>query len=190
MLPPDLAANGRRAAQRKRALILSQRSSRNSVSDPFGVKFSSSTWRWREPMTPIRTIIAAAVALGTLAAPGQAGATSLAVKMACASDYYANCSQHSPDSPGVRKCMRAVGAASPRAASTPSSPPVKFPSRSSRRRSPRSKPIEFSARSAGASLHASADFASALTRISAISRRRCRRVFPRSACSVALTRLG
>jgi hypothetical protein len=61
-------------------------------------------------MTPIRTIIAAAVALGTLAASGQAGATSLAVKMACASDYYANCSQHAPDSPGVRKCMRAVGA--------------------------------------------------------------------------------
>jgi hypothetical protein len=29
--------------------------------------------------------------------------------MACASDYYAHCSQHTPDSPGVRKCMRAVG---------------------------------------------------------------------------------
>ena len=60
-------------------------------------------------MTPIRTILAAALALGTLAAPGQAGATSLAVKMACASDYYAHCSQYTPDSPGVRKCMRSVG---------------------------------------------------------------------------------
>ena len=29
--------------------------------------------------------------------------------MACASDYYAHCSQHDPDSPGVRKCMRTVG---------------------------------------------------------------------------------
>lgn len=67
-------------------------------------------------MTPISTILAAraalaaAVALGTLAASAnQASATSLAVKMACASDYYAHCSQHTPDSPGVRKCMRAVG---------------------------------------------------------------------------------
>ncbi len=66
-------------------------------------------------MTPISTLLAAraalaaAVALGTLAASTQAGAVSLAVKMACASDYYAHCSQHTPDSPGVRKCMRAVG---------------------------------------------------------------------------------
>ncbi len=66
-------------------------------------------------MTPISTLLAAraalaaAVALGTLAASTQAGAVSLAVKMACASDYYAHCSQHAPDSPGVRKCMRAVG---------------------------------------------------------------------------------
>ena len=60
-------------------------------------------------MTPISTILAAAVALSALAVSSQAGSTSLAVKMACASDYYANCSQHTPDSPGVRKCMRAVG---------------------------------------------------------------------------------
>ncbi|WP_295558244.1 hypothetical protein [uncultured Hyphomicrobium sp.] len=66
-------------------------------------------------MTPISTLLAAraalaaAVAIGTLAASTQAGATSLAVKMACASDYYAHCSQHDPDSAGVRKCMRAVG---------------------------------------------------------------------------------
>ena len=61
-------------------------------------------------MTPIRTIVAAALALGSFAVSvNEASATSLAVKMACASDYYAHCSQHTPDSPGVRKCMRAVG---------------------------------------------------------------------------------
>jgi hypothetical protein len=60
-------------------------------------------------MTPISKFLASAVALSVLAVSSQAGATSLAVKMACASDYYANCSQHDPDSPGVRKCMRAVG---------------------------------------------------------------------------------
>jgi len=61
-------------------------------------------------MTTIRTILAAALALGTLAVSvNEASATSLAVKMACAQDYYAHCSQHQPDSPGVRKCMRAVG---------------------------------------------------------------------------------
>lgn len=60
-------------------------------------------------MTKIRTILAVAATLGALTVSTQAGATSLAVKMACASDYYAHCSQHDPDSPGVRKCMRAVG---------------------------------------------------------------------------------
>ena len=60
-------------------------------------------------MTQIRTILAAAITLSTVFAATQAGAVSLQVKMACASDYYAHCSQHAPDSPGVRKCMRAVG---------------------------------------------------------------------------------
>lgn len=60
-------------------------------------------------MTKIRTILAAAATLGALTLSTQAGAVSLAVKMACASDYYAHCSQHDPDSPGVRKCMRTVG---------------------------------------------------------------------------------
>ena len=60
-------------------------------------------------MTKIRTSLAAAATLGALTLSTQAGAVSLAVKMACASDYYAHCSQHDPDSPGVRKCMRAVG---------------------------------------------------------------------------------
>jgi hypothetical protein len=61
-------------------------------------------------MTKIRSILVAAVALTSFAVSvNEASATSLAVKMACASDYYAHCSQHDPDSPGVRKCMRAVG---------------------------------------------------------------------------------
>ncbi|WP_083566926.1 hypothetical protein [Hyphomicrobium sp. CS1GBMeth3] len=60
-------------------------------------------------MTPIRTILAATAALCATAVATEAGAVSLSVKMACASDYYAHCSQHDPDSPGVRKCMRAVG---------------------------------------------------------------------------------
>jgi len=66
-------------------------------------------------MTPLSTLLAARTALfamaavGTMAASNEAGAVSLAVKMACAQDYYAHCSQHDPDSPGVRKCMRSVG---------------------------------------------------------------------------------
>jgi hypothetical protein len=39
----------------------------------------------------------------------QASAVSHAVKMACAGDYFAHCSMHAVGSPGVRKCMRAVG---------------------------------------------------------------------------------
>jgi hypothetical protein len=39
----------------------------------------------------------------------QAGAVSMRVQIACASDYYAYCSQHTPDSPGVRQCMRTNG---------------------------------------------------------------------------------
>jgi hypothetical protein len=61
-------------------------------------------------MTKIRTILAAALSLSTVFAATQAGAVSLQVKMACASDYYAHCSQFDPDSAATRKCMRAVGA--------------------------------------------------------------------------------
>lgn len=39
----------------------------------------------------------------------QAGAVSARVEMACASDYFAYCSQHSPNGPGVRQCMRVNG---------------------------------------------------------------------------------
>lgn len=38
-----------------------------------------------------------------------AAAVSMAVKMACMSDYLSNCSQHAIGSPGVRSCMRSVG---------------------------------------------------------------------------------
>ena len=38
-----------------------------------------------------------------------AGAASARVRAACESDYLAYCSQHDPDGPGVRRCMRANG---------------------------------------------------------------------------------
>lgn len=38
-----------------------------------------------------------------------ASAASASVEMACAADYFAHCSKHDPDSPGVRSCMKAVG---------------------------------------------------------------------------------
>jgi hypothetical protein len=50
-----------------------------------------------------------AVLVATGAITAQASAASLTVKLACANDYYAFCSQHSPGSLGVRKCMRAHG---------------------------------------------------------------------------------
>lgn len=49
----------------------------------------------------------AAVAMTSMTT--DAAAVSLRVKLACAADYYSNCSQHSPDTPGVRQCMRAAG---------------------------------------------------------------------------------
>jgi hypothetical protein len=61
-------------------------------------------------MTPIRVILASAATLSVLTIAGQAGAVSLAVKMACASDYHAHCSQHPSGSAGARQCMRAHSA--------------------------------------------------------------------------------
>ena len=61
-------------------------------------------------MTKIRATLAAALTLTVLATSStSASALSLGVKMACASDYYAHCSQHAVGSPGVRQYMRAVG---------------------------------------------------------------------------------
>lgn len=60
------------------------------------------------PLT--RTIAAAAIAASMIAGiASQASAASLAVELACAADYYAYCSQHDSNGPGVRSCMRANG---------------------------------------------------------------------------------
>lgn len=66
------------------------------------------------PTTLIATIAkSGAAALAALVMAGalssQASAFSMGVKMACASDYYSYCSQHSLEGPGVRQCMRAHG---------------------------------------------------------------------------------
>jgi hypothetical protein len=55
-------------------------------------------------------LLSAAIAFGAVAiSSSQASATSLSVQLACATDYYAYCSKHDPDGPGVRGCMRAAG---------------------------------------------------------------------------------
>ncbi|HEY7084343.1 MAG TPA: hypothetical protein VH519_05960 [Hyphomicrobiaceae bacterium] len=51
------------------------------------------------------TLAFSALVLGTTAA----SAVSSRVQTACASDFMAYCSQHDPDGPGARKCMRANG---------------------------------------------------------------------------------
>lgn len=62
-----------------------------------------------KPSTSLR-ILAAAILAGSFAVhTSQASAVSLSVQLACASDYYAYCSKHDPDGPGVRACMRANG---------------------------------------------------------------------------------
>ncbi len=58
----------------------------------------------------IRTSLAAALSLTALAMPqAPANAYSLRVKMACATDYYAFCSQHGLESQGLRQCMNVNG---------------------------------------------------------------------------------
>lgn len=58
-----------------------------------------------------RPLVVSAVAFAAvLSTAGAAGAVSLRVQLACATDYYAHCSAYSPSSPQVRSCMRAVGA--------------------------------------------------------------------------------
>lgn len=60
----------------------------------------------------IRTskILGTAAALATVFAfTTQAFAVDARVRSACVADYFAYCSQHDPDSPGVRRCMRANG---------------------------------------------------------------------------------
>jgi len=64
------------------------------------------------PRTSLRNSasLSLAVAAAALAvSAGEAGAVSGRVKLACASDYFAYCSQHPVNSPGVRQCMRDNG---------------------------------------------------------------------------------
>ena len=57
-----------------------------------------------------RTTLKAAFGIGALVClVAEAHAASARVQSACASDYFAYCSQHDPDGPGVRRCMRANG---------------------------------------------------------------------------------
>ena len=61
-------------------------------------------------MTKTLKILAASILLGGFGlGTSQASAVSLSVQLACAADYYAYCSKHDPDGPGVRACMRAAG---------------------------------------------------------------------------------
>jgi hypothetical protein len=57
--------------------------------------------------TTVRVAIIAAVALTALAT--QASAFSAGVKVSCAGDYFAHCSQHALGSPALRQCMRNAG---------------------------------------------------------------------------------
>ena len=59
------------------------------------------------PATKSLSFLAALVLSGAFAT--QASAVSLGVKLACANDYYALCSQHKVGSSGVRQCMRSNG---------------------------------------------------------------------------------
>ena len=57
-----------------------------------------------------RTTASAALAVAALLlGAAEATAASARVTAACAGDYFAYCSQHDPDGPGVRQCMRANG---------------------------------------------------------------------------------
>jgi hypothetical protein len=59
--------------------------------------------------SPYRTALAAAFLLGAVTFPMQAGAVSMAVKMACLSDYLSNCSSFQVGSQELRQCMRSAG---------------------------------------------------------------------------------
>ncbi len=62
------------------------------------------------PRVGTRATTKVALAVGAmLLGVAEAGAVSARVTSACASDYFAYCSQHDPDGPGVRQCMRANG---------------------------------------------------------------------------------
>ena len=57
-----------------------------------------------------RAFAVAGVGIATLLAGlTQAGAVDPRVRSACVGDFLAYCSQHDPDGPGARRCMRANG---------------------------------------------------------------------------------
>lgn len=60
-------------------------------------------------MTRNTLALVATILVGGMATAPKAEATSLRVKLACASDYYAYCSQHNSRSAEAKKCMRANG---------------------------------------------------------------------------------
>lgn len=61
-------------------------------------------------MISTRNVVGLALGLATLVAcAGEASAVNARVRAACMGDYFAYCSQHDPDGPGVRQCMRANG---------------------------------------------------------------------------------
>lgn len=63
-----------------------------------------------QSVTTFKAALTSVMALGSVAISAhEALAVNLRVQLACATDYYAYCSAHSPDSPQVRSCMRAVG---------------------------------------------------------------------------------
>ena len=69
-----------------------------------------STSRSNSKSRTSRSALTVALLLGALAFPlSQAGAVSNAVKVACLSDYLANCSSHQVGSPQLRQCMSAAG---------------------------------------------------------------------------------
>lgn len=55
------------------------------------------------------TLAVSALSAGLTVSAQPAAAVSMAVKMACMSDYLSNCSQHAIGSPALRSCMRSVG---------------------------------------------------------------------------------
>jgi hypothetical protein len=59
--------------------------------------------------TRFKAIASALVVAGATVPATQASAASLLVQIACAADYYAYCSKHDADGPGVRQCMRDNG---------------------------------------------------------------------------------
>jgi hypothetical protein len=57
----------------------------------------------------LRAALAASLMLGAVTFPMQAGAVSMAVQMACLSDYLSNCSSYQVGSTQLRQCMRSAG---------------------------------------------------------------------------------